>query len=97
GPAAAGVPGAAPANLLGFLCPTPDQLQACKDKFCKSPLGQLINNGLKPVSIFTGGILGNCCPMDAAPSLADQNKPGAEGLAARIMAEEANAKARRAA
>jgi hypothetical protein len=66
-------------------------------KFCNSPLGKLINNALKPVSLFTGGILGNCCPEDKAPSLAEQAKPGAEGLAARIMAEEANAKARRAA
>jgi hypothetical protein len=95
--AAAGAPAAPPGNLLGFLCPTPDQIAACKAKFCMSPLGQLLNNGLKPLSLFTGGILGNCCPPDAAPSLADQMKPGAEGLAARIQAEEANAKARRAA
>src|SRR5262245_44516010 len=61
--AAAGAAGAA-GGLFGFLCPSPDQLKACKDKICATPLGKLISNGLKPVSLFTGGIFGECCPTD---------------------------------
>src|SRR5262245_63282455 len=97
-PAAPVVPAApaapAPANLFSFLCPTAPQLKECKDKICSSPLGQLMNNALRPVSIFTGGILGNCCPMNLPVP------PGAspaEQTAGAIQAEEANAKARRAA
>src|SRR3989442_3656 len=55
GGAATGVPGAAvapaappPSNLFSFLCPTPDQLAACKQKICNSMIGQLLNNSLKP-------------------------------------------------
>src|SRR5438105_1743790 len=84
-PALPGPAVAAPAppggGLWAFLCPNPAQIQECKDKICKSPLGKLLSNGLKPVSVFTGGMLGNCCPSDV-PSPADLAKGGAEGLAA---------------
>src|SRR5262249_18442439 len=74
-----------------------DQLQACKDKICSSPLGKLMSNGLKPISIFTGGILGQCCPTDGLSPLDMKNAGSAGGLAGAIAADEANAKARRAA
>lgn len=92
-PAVPALPGS---PLINLLCPSPEQKEALRQKFCNSPLGQLINNGLKPLSALTGGILGNCCPPNL-PNAADLKKGGAEGLAAQIQAEEANAKARRAA
>lgn len=94
-PGAAGAAGGAQ-NIWSMLCMTPEQKQKCKDKLCKSQLGQLMNNGLKPIGALTGGILGPLCP----PALfEDLLKPAdsAEGAAARIKADEAAAKARRAA
>jgi hypothetical protein len=81
-------------NLWSFLCPTPGQLAAKKEWLCNTPIGQLMNNTLKPVGALTGGLLGNCCPP---VNSADLNKPpdSAEGQAARIKKEEAEAKARR--
>jgi hypothetical protein len=54
----------------------------------------MLNNGLKPVGAFSGGIVGTCCP---SLIVADLAKPpdSAEGAAARIKADEAAAKARR--
>jgi hypothetical protein len=100
-PAAPGVavtgapaPAAAPANLWTFLCPPPDKMAACKDKFCASGLGQMINNGLAAPSTFSGGIIPQCC---AVVSPLDLAKPAdsAEGAAARVKADEAAAKKRR--
>lgn len=90
----AAAPVAAPANIWTFLCLSPEQKAACKTKFCNSALGQMLNNGLKPVSAFSGGLVGPCCPPFTAIDLA---KPAdsAEGAAARIKADEAAAKARR--
>jgi hypothetical protein len=84
----------APRNLFSFFCPTPEQLAYCKAKFCNCALGQFLNNGLKPVGEFSGGIVGDCCP---SLRLIDLAKPAdsAEGAAARIKADEADAKARR--
>jgi hypothetical protein len=83
-------------NLWSFLCPSAEQKAACKEKFCNCALGQLINNSLKPAGALTGGIVPNLCP-EVTP--ADLAKPAdsAEGSAARIKQDEANAKARRAA
>ncbi len=85
---------AAPANIWTFLCLSPEQKAACKTKFCNSALGQMLNNGLKPIGAISGGLVGNCCP---SLNVADLNKPpdSAEGAAARIKADEAAAKARR--
>src|SRR5262245_5745072 len=51
-PPAAGAPAPAapapPRNIYSFLCPTPEQKAACLAKICNSPLGQLMNNSLKP-------------------------------------------------
>lgn len=85
----------APRTIWAFLGLTKEQKEDLKRKCCKTPFGQLLNNALKPVSIFTGGILGNFCPQ--VPSPEDLLKPGPEGVAAKIQAEEANAAARRAA
>lgn len=69
----------------------------CKEKFCASPLGSLVNNSMQPIGALTGGILGNCCPP--GPKAADLAKAptSAQGAAARIQKDEAEAKARRAA
>jgi hypothetical protein len=48
-----------------------------------------------PATALSGGLLPGFCP--GIPSPADLLKPGAEGMAAKIKAEEADAKARRAA
>lgn len=108
-PAAGGVPplvapatapaAAAPRNLWSFFLPTPDQkaaCAACKEKICASQIGQLLNNSLAPVGAFTGGLLGPCCPPFKQDDL---KKPAesAEGAAAQIKKDEAEAKARVAA
>jgi HEAT repeats len=101
--AAAGLPSAtavaAPpptVTLWSFLGISKPQIDVCRLKVCNSPLGQLMNNTTKPLNALGGGMLGSCCP---AINPADLLKPpdSAEGLAARIKAEEADAKARRAA
>src|ERR1700731_3489387 len=70
-PAVPGVPAGAPApkNIFSFFGITKDNLAACKAKFCASQLGLLFNNGMKPFSALTGGILPSCCPK--GPSQAD--------------------------
>jgi hypothetical protein len=94
--ATAAAPASSPANFWSFFCKTPAQSLACKEKLCNSPLGQLLNNGMKPMGMFSGGLLGPCCPPF---NQADLLKPAdsAEGAAAAIKADEADAKARRAA
>lgn len=86
----------APANLWSFLCPTPEQAAACKSKICKLKIVQLIGAGMKPVSALTGGVIGGCCP---AVDPLDLLKPptSAEGAAAQIKKDEAEAGKRRAA
>ena len=61
----------------------------CKEKFCASPLGNLVTNSMQPIGALTGGILGNCCPP--GPKAADLAKPptSAQGAAARIQKDEA--------
>src|SRR5262245_11179357 len=56
-PPVAAAPAAAPRNLWSFLCPTAEQKAECKEKICKSMIGQLLNNSLKPASAFTGGVI----------------------------------------
>jgi hypothetical protein len=94
--AAAPAGGGSPQNLWSFLCPTPEQKQACRDKICNSPAGQLLNNILKPLSLFTGGVVGGLCPANQ-PSAQDLAQPSdsAEGAAARIKQDEADAQKRR--
>jgi hypothetical protein len=94
-PTIAAAPAAPPTNnLWSFLCPTPEQTAACKAKLCATPIVQLMSNSLAPASAFTGGIIGSCCPtIDPADLLKD---PGsAEGAAALVKKDEADAKKRR--
>lgn len=91
----AAAPVAPPATLWSFLGLTKDQKEAMKRKCCQTALGQLFGALLTPVRVFSGGVVGNFCPQN--PTLADQAKPGPEGMAAKVQADEADAKARRAA
>jgi hypothetical protein len=95
-PVAAPAAAPAPASIWTFLCPPPDKMAACKAKLCSSALGQMLNNSLRPASAMTGGLVPLCCP---AINPADLAKPAdsPEGAAARLAADEADAKARRAA
>lgn len=102
-PAAPGIPaaGAAPAaapprNIFSMFCMTPEQKAACKQKFCNSAIGKMFNSMAAPLGMMTGGLAGPTCN---GPSPADLAKPAtsAEGAAARIKQDEANAAARRAA
>src|SRR5262245_19559698 len=68
-PAAAAPAAGAPASLWTFLCPTPEQKEACKGMFCNSTFGQLMNNSLKPASALTGGLIPGCCPPVTAADL----------------------------
>ncbi len=93
--APAAAPAAAPSqNIWSFLCPSPDQKAACKAALCNSVLGQMLNNGLGPISTFSGGLVPSCCPAVTAADLA-MPADTAQGAAARAKADEADAKARR--
>src|SRR5262245_36253008 len=85
--------------LLSCLCPTPEQREARRQKFCNCALGQMLNSMLKPVTMFSGGLIPDICPPNK-PNLDDlKNKApdSAEGAAAAIQKSEAEAAARRAA
>src|SRR5262249_46451108 len=77
----------------------------CKIKFCKSNLGLLVGNSLKPMSAMTGGLIQPCCPnvlnQDALNKAAQEGPDKAKGdavaAAAAIAKDEAEAKERRAA
>ncbi|MBX7103633.1 MAG: HEAT repeat domain-containing protein [Gemmataceae bacterium] len=94
----AGVPAAVPAEpttLWSFLGISKKQKEACLQKKCQTPCGQLMNKAAMPLTMFTGGIIPPLCNGLPTPEeLADK---GAVGAAAAIKAEEAGAKARKAA
>jgi hypothetical protein len=98
GPAAAGPTTAAaaqPQTIWSSLGISKPQLLACRYEKCATPCGQFINKMTMPLAAFTGGIIPGFCPLMPSPAeLADQ---GAVGAAAKIKAEEAQAKARKAA
>lgn len=107
-PAAAGTAaaGGAPKNIWSFFMKTPEQKAQCKAHFCSSRIGMFINNLLVPAGAATGGLLGPICPPPGiggpgagAPNPDDLKKSASspEGAAARIKAEEAQAKAKVAA
>jgi hypothetical protein len=95
---AAGAP-AAPSNIWSFFMKTPAQKAQIKACICGSPIGQFLNNMMMPVGLMSGGIIGPICPGPNTPSAADLAKPAtsAQGAAAKIKAEEAQAKAKIAA
>src|SRR6266571_7919057 len=37
-------------------------LRECKVKLCKSPIGMLLGNTMKPMSAMSGGLIPPCCP-----------------------------------
>ena len=99
---AAGAPaaGAAPTrNLWSFLIPSASQKASLKQKCCNTGLGKLFSSMLSPMSLFTGGVISPPCPGPNVPDPNALNQPAdsAEGAAARIKKEEADAKARAAA
>jgi hypothetical protein len=96
----AGAPGAggpaAAAGQTGMLANLGAMCASCKEAFCASTFGQFINNSMAPVRMFSGGLVPPCCPLtpSAAQLAAPADSP--EGAAARIKADEAAAKERRA-
>jgi hypothetical protein len=75
-----------------------DTMDDCHKKCCESPIGQLLNNGVKPISAMSGGLVPPLCPASAGqPNPDDLKKPpeSAAGAAARIKQQEAEASARR--
>ena len=107
-PGAAGAAPAAPAgaagasgsasggNLCSFFMMTQAQKAQLKQCFCSSTIGQFINNMMMPMGLMTGGLLGGCCPGPNTPNPADIGKSAtsAQGAAAKIQADEAQAKAK---
>jgi hypothetical protein len=97
------VPAAAqPTTLWSFLGLSKQNLAACKAKYCQSQLSVLVSNSLAPARGLSGGLLPKCCPDVPNPAdLAKMKEEGklspAEEAAAKIKADEAQAKARRAA
>ncbi len=94
-PAVPAAPAAPPKTLWSFLGISKEQKAKCKEKFCKTQIGILLNNMTAGPSMMSGGLLPRCCP--GLPTPADLAKGGAEGAAAAIKADEAAAKERRAA
>jgi hypothetical protein len=96
-PSAAGAaPVAGAGNMWGFLCMTPEQKLQCKMCFCNSAIGRIFNASMAPVAALSGGLFGTCCPL-INPAALLLPPDSAAGAAARVMADEADAKARRAA
>src|SRR6266581_1506055 len=59
------VPAAAPASggtIWNFFGINKAGLKECKIKFCKSNIGMLLGNTMKPMSAMSGGLLPQCCP-----------------------------------
>jgi hypothetical protein len=57
----------------------------------------MVNNSLAPASFFSGGLVPQCCPTVNPLDLMPDKQDSAEGVAARIKQDEADAKKRRAA
>ncbi len=108
----AGVVGTAPVTaapstgmtLWQFLGCTPEAKARCKECLCRTPLGQMLNNMITgPMGAMTGGMIPPLCPtVPTNKQLQDlandpKKKGGAEDVAAKIKAEEAEAKAKIAA
>jgi len=85
-------------SKLGISC---DQLRECRRRCCKTELGKLINNMFAPARLASGGLVPDCCPAVLTAEELAKLAPGevspAEAAAAKIKADEATAKARRAA
>lgn len=90
---AAQAPAAAPGGggLFG-LKKSPEAKAQHWANFAKTPLGQMVNNLLKPLSALTGGMLGPVGANDPAKQKLPADSAG--GAAAKIAAAEAQAKAK---
>jgi hypothetical protein len=104
GLAGAGALGAAAPQktIWGFFGLSHQSLAACREKLCRCQLGQLLNSMTTPASAFTGGLIPPLCPpIPSASDLAAMQQmggaQGAQAVAAKIMQDEADAKARVAA
>jgi hypothetical protein len=95
----------APASIWSFLGINKTCLKEFKVRLCKSNIGLMMGNMLKPVSLMSGGLLPQCCPKvlqdDALAKAAKEGPDAAKGdaaaAAAKIAQDEAQAKERRAA
>jgi len=103
-PAASALPAAAaaPRTVWGMFGITHENLAACKLKICRSPLGPMVSSMTAgPLGALSGGLLSNCCPPPTAAEIAaleaKGGPQGAAAVAAKIQADEADAKARVAA
>jgi hypothetical protein len=86
-----------PTTLWSFLGISQQNCQKCKTCLCQSTAGQLLNSMTAPFTLATGGLVPPLCPP-TIPNLANlENVSPEEGAAAAIKADEAGAKARRAA
>lgn len=99
-PAVPGAAGAiagppAPGGLATFLGISKPQLEACRQKKCQTPLGQMLAKATLPLTALSGGIIPPFCP--AFPSAQELADKGPVGAAAAVKADEAGAKARKAA
>lgn len=91
-----------PQTLWNFLGISRSGHAACKERLCNSQIGQLMNNGLAPLSGISGGLIPQFCPpVPSANQLSNLEKGLADGTAsssqvqaAKIQREEAGAKAR---
>jgi hypothetical protein len=104
-PAGAGAAAVPQKTIFGMFGLSHANLAACKAKLCQSQIGTMFNNGLKPVSMFAGGLVPSLCPPANASALASQaaalggpgGPAGAQATAAAIQADVAGAPARIAA
>ena len=90
---------AAPRTVWGMLGISQDNLTACKLKICRSPIGPMISSMTAgPLGALSGGLLSSCCPPPTAAEIAaleaKGGPQGAAAVAAKIQADEADAKAR---
>jgi hypothetical protein len=99
--APAGLTGAAPQSIWGFFGLSKANCAACRAQLCNSQIGMMMNSALGPVSAISGGMIPQFCPTTpSAADIAALEKSGASPAvvaAAKIKADEADAKARVAA
>jgi hypothetical protein len=105
---AAGVPGAAGAagvgaaagggrNIWSWFLLTPEQKERCHRCWCDSGIGKMVASAMRPMGMYTGGLIGGGCCSCTRPTATELAKPAdsADGAAARIKQDELEAKARR--
>ena len=61
-PALAAPAAAPPTTIWQKLGIGKDQKAACKAQLCATPFGQLISNGVMPLTALSGGMIQPCCP-----------------------------------